>query len=171
MSALCLSGILLLAACSERSEYDLTEYELKPGQYKIEGAHRVVYFPDGKPSKIIEDFPLDIYGCVTAENNSRVSKAEFISAMMADGQEVLEVKVEPFRDYAKVTSLPNAQFSNLMSLTTIDYRSDLLGATTTIEGTTELADGTISLAIWFTSLWVGADCTEDAIKASQPFGG
>lgn len=88
----------MVAACSGQSVDSVEDYSLRPGWYKFEGQHRVWLFPDGKPEKTIEEFPLDGFACLTVEDVRRRSEEEVVQGMTAEEGEILEINISPFKD-------------------------------------------------------------------------
>ena len=111
----------IIAACSIQAEDSLEGYSLKPGWYKLEGQHRVWVIPDGEPEKTIEEFPLDSFACVTAEDARRRSEEEVVQGMTAEGYDVLEVNITPYKDSVRAVSPPNDTVRDSISFTAVSY--------------------------------------------------
>ena len=150
----------IIAACSGQAKDSLEGYSLKPGWYKLEGQHRVSVFPDGAPEKIIEEFPLDSFACVTAEDARRRSEEEVVQGMTAEGYDVLEVNITPYKDSVRAVSPPNDTVRDSISFTVIEYNSEFNVMTMTLEGAGETDEGPLKLITKITNTWVSDDCLD-----------
>lgn len=151
-------ALSVIAACSGQAEASLEDYSLKTGWYKIEGQHKVTVFPDGEPEKTFEDFPIDSFACLTSEDVRRRSEEEIVQGMTAEGYDVLEVNVTPFKDSIKAVSPSNDYVRGSISHTVLEYTSDLAMMTVTIKGEGETDKGPLKLTTRTTNTWLSDDC-------------